>query len=54
MPAAEHRPCRNSRVDLDAWVAEQLTAFAPLGPEELDVLAVILGYESVAPLAETA
>lgn len=30
---------------LDAWVSEQLAAFAPLGPVDLVALAVILGYD---------
>jgi hypothetical protein len=30
---------------LDAWVCEQLAAFAPLGPAELNVLAAILSYD---------
>lgn len=32
---------------LDDWVREQLTAFAPLGPADLAVLAGILGYDTI-------
>jgi hypothetical protein len=31
---------------LDAWVSEQLAAFAPLEPGDLVVLAAILGYDA--------
>lgn len=37
---------------LDAWVAEQLAGFAPLGPADLAVLATILGYENATKMGE--
>jgi hypothetical protein len=54
MSATEAERHPDTGVDLDAWVAEQLAAFAPLGPADLVALAAILGYESVSPTAEAA
>lgn len=39
---------------LDAWVAEQLAAFAPLGPADLVGLATILGYDVAVVSGEAA
>lgn len=38
-----------TRLTVDAWVCEQLAAFAPLGPADLVVLAAILGYDADVP-----
>jgi hypothetical protein len=37
----------DTQTALDAWVAQQLAAFAPLGPGELVALAAILDYDAV-------
>jgi hypothetical protein len=39
---------------MDAWVSEQLAAFAPLGPADLVVLATILGYDAAVVSDEAA
>jgi hypothetical protein len=53
MPAAEDQRPSGTQV-LDAWVAEQLAAFAPLSPADLVSLAAILGYEAVVVSDEAA
>jgi hypothetical protein len=35
-----------AQTDIDVWVAQQLAAFAPLGPGELVALAAILDYDA--------
>jgi hypothetical protein len=37
---------RDTQTDTDVWVAQQLAAFAPLGPSDLVALAAILGYDT--------
>jgi hypothetical protein len=54
MSATEAEQHRNAPVDLDAWVVEQLRAFAPLGPADLVALAAILGYEVSSSPAQAA
>ena len=39
---------------VNAWVAEQLAAFAPLGPADLVALAAILGYDAAVVSDEAA
>jgi len=53
MPAAEGER-RPGTQELDAWVSEQLAAFAPLGPADLVALAAILGYDAAVASGEAA
>lgn len=54
MSVTEAGAGKKTPVDLDAWVTEQLAAFAPLEPADLVALAAILGYETPSPSAEAA
>ena len=53
MPAGEVERTRDTRA-IDAWVAEQLAEFAPLGPADLIVLAAILGYDAIVSSGDAA
>ena len=43
-----------AQTNIDAWVAQQLAAFAPLGPGELLALAAILDYDAARSSDEAA
>ena len=53
MPAAEGERPTGTQV-VDAWVADQLAAFAPLSPADLVTLAAILGYDAAVASDEAA
>jgi hypothetical protein len=53
MSASEGEQATETQV-MDAWVAEQLAAFAPLGPADLVTLAAILGYDAAVVSDEAA
>ena len=53
MAAGEVERTRDTQA-IDAWVAEQLAAFAPLGPADLVVLAAILGYDIIVSSGDAA